>query len=265
MKRRTFSKALLPLGLALELAAAAPAGIPASPRPGSASLTVSAGISLKDALEEIQAAYAKEKPGVSLTFNFGSSGMLQQQIEQGAPVDVFLSAAPRQMDALDAKGLLLPGSRRNLLRNRLVLVVAKNGKGISSFADLARGDVKLVAAGDPASVPAGQYAQEALTALKLWEAVKGKAVLAKDVRQVLTYVETGNVDAGLVYRTDALASARVRIVAEAPEGSHSPILYPAAVVRSTKQPAAAREFVEYLSGKKSREIFEKYGFLLATP
>lgn len=227
------------------------------------SLIISAAISLKDALGAIKSAFAAEHPNIAITLNFGASGMLQQQIENGAPVDLFLSAAAKPMDTLEAKGLLSPGSRRDVVRNRLVLIVPKNSSGIAGFADLTRASVSRIAIGEPSSVPAGQYAQEALRYFKITDAVKGKVIFAKDVRQVLTYVETGNVDAGIVYRSDALASNRVKIAAEAPEVSHSPIRYPVAIIRATQNLPAAREFLAYLGDKYAEQIFEKRGFLPA--
>ena len=165
---------------------------------------------------------------MALAINYAASGTLALQIEQGAPVDVFLSAAPKQMDDLQTKGLLAEGSRRDLLRNEIVLVVPKDSTGVTSFQDLLKPSVKHVALGEPTSVPAGQYAQQVLTKLGIAEAVNAKAVFAKDVRQVLTYVETGDADAGIVYSTDALESAKVRVAAQAPEDSHAPVIYPSA-------------------------------------
>jgi molybdate transport system substrate-binding protein len=234
------------------------------PQAAKADLTVSAAISLKDALDEAKQIYTAESPNVTIAANYGASGTLQLQIEQGAPVDVFLSAAPKQMDALDAKGLLLEGTRKNLLRNEVVLIVPKDSSaGISSFQDLTRADVKQIALGEPMTVPAGQYAKEVLTSLGIYDAVNSKAILAKDVRQVLTYVETGNVDAGIVYATDAMSSAKVKVVATAPAKSHSPVIYPAAVIKASKNPAAARAFLDFLAGPRGQAVFQKYGFTLA--
>jgi molybdate transport system substrate-binding protein len=229
-------------------------------------LTVSAAISLKDALDEVKQLYTAANPNVSISTNYGASGTLQVQIEQGAPVDVFLSAAPKQMDALDSKGLLLEGTRKDLLRNEVVLIVPKDFHSeVSSFEDLTRADVKQVALGEPTTVPAGQYAKEVLTSLGIYDAVNSKAVLAKDVRQVLTYVATGNVDAGIVYATDALSSSKVTVVARAPEKSHSPVIYPIAAIKSSKNPAAARTFTNFLSGPRAGAVFQKYGFILVNP
>jgi len=227
-------------------------------------VTVSAAISLKDALDDIKGAYASQAPGVSLAMNYGASGTLQLQIEQGAPVDVFVSAAPKQMDTLESKGLLLEGTRKDLLGNGIVLILpADSTLGLSTFQDLLKPEVKKVALGEPVAVPAGQYAQEVLTHYGIYDQVNAKAVLAKDVRQVLTYVETDNVDAGVVYTTDALSTNKVKIVATAPPESHEPVIYPVAVVKATKDAAAAKAFENFLSGPQARAIFEKYGFSLA--
>ncbi|MGA8766491.1 MAG: molybdate ABC transporter substrate-binding protein [Candidatus Acidiferrales bacterium] len=255
-----------PVAIALGLVLFAGGGLGGSPSPqaAKADLTVSAAISLKDALDEAKQIYAAANPNVAIAANYGASGTLQLQIEQGAPVDVFLSAAPKQMDALDTKGLLLAGTRKNLLRNEVVLIVPKDDSaGISSFQDLTRADVKQIALGEPVTVPAGQYAKEVLTSLGIYDAVNSKAILAKDVRQVLTYVETGNVDAGIVYATDAMSSAKVKVVASAPAKSHSPVIYPAAVIKASKNPAAARAFLDFLAGPRGRAVFQKYGFTLA--
>jgi molybdate transport system substrate-binding protein len=237
-----------------------------SPQAGKVDLTVSAAISLKDALDEATQLYTKENPNVTIAANYGASGTLQLQIEQGAPVDLFISAAPKQMDALEAKGLLLAGTRLDLVGNELALIVPKDSSlGIASFQDLKRASVKRVALGEPATVPAGQYAKEVLTSLGIYDAVNSKAILAKDVRQVLTYVETGNVDAGIVYATDALSSPKVKVVATAPPKSHSPIVYPAAVIKASVNPAAARAFLSFLSSPRGLAIFQKYGFTSTRP
>jgi molybdate transport system substrate-binding protein len=227
-------------------------------------LTVSAAISLKDALDDAKLTYTKDHPKVTVAVNYGASGTLQLQIEQGAPVDIFFSAAPKQMDALEMKGLLLAGTRKDVLLNEVVLIVPKDSKlGLASFKDLTRADVKRVALGEPVSVPAGQYAKETLTSLGIYDAVNAKAVLGKDVRQVLTYVETGDADAGIVYATDAISSAKVAVVATAPPKSHSLVIYPAAVIKDTRNPAAAKAFLDFLAGPRGTAVFEKYGFKAA--
>lgn len=254
--------ALLALGLAAQACAAAPTPQAAE----KADLTVSAAISLKDALDDVKQIYTANNPNVSIDINYGGSGTLQIQIEQGAPVDVFFPAAPKQMDALDSKGLLLAGTRKDILRNEVVLIVPNDSSlGISSFQDLDHADVKKIALGEPQTVPAGEYAKEVLSSLGIYDAVNAKAVLAKDVRQVLTYVETGNVDAGIVYATDAQSSSKVKVVAKAPENSHEPVIYPVAALKSSKNPAAARRLIDFLSSPRARAIFQKYGFTLAAP
>lgn len=232
----------------------------ARPQSKPADLTVSAAISLKDALDAITPLYAKAEPTITLHFNLGASGTLQQQIEQGAPVDVYISAAPEQMDALAKEGQLLAGTRHDLVRNTIVLIVPAGGSRVSTFKDLLGPGVKFVAIGEPHTVPAGKYAQEVLTHLGLYDQLKSKFVLAKDVRQVLTYVATGNADAGIVYATDAKISSQVKVVAVAPEDSHSPVVYPVAVLKSAKNPASAKSFVEFLLSASAQNIFQKYGF-----
>ncbi|MGH9700733.1 MAG: molybdate ABC transporter substrate-binding protein [Candidatus Acidiferrales bacterium] len=225
-------------------------------------LTVSAAISLKDSLDAIGRKYEQSHPGVKIAFNYGGSGTLQHQIEQGAPVDIFFSAAEKQMDRLESEGLLEPGTRRNLLANALVLITPASSSAIADFQDLAKPEVKIIAIGEPATVPAGQYAREVLEHLELWDTVQKKVVYAKDVRAVLAYVETGNADAGLVYRTDAGISSRVRVAATAPDNSHELILYPVAILKGSKNISAARDFLEFLGNPQSREIFSKFGFTM---
>src|ERR1700678_2775078 len=226
-------------------------------------ITVSAAISLKDSLDAIGNMYEKEHPGVKISFNYGGSGTLQRQIEQGAPVDIFFSAAEKQMEELQAKGLIDAGTRRDVVRNQLVLIAPIAMTTIQGFQDLARPEVKVIALGEPATVPAGMYARQTLEHLGLLAAVEKKTVLAKDVRAVLTYVETGNADAGLVYQTDAQGSTKVRIVAVAPSDSHDPIVYPAAILKGTKNPSGAESFLVFLSGVEAREVYSKHGFLAA--
>jgi molybdate transport system substrate-binding protein len=225
-------------------------------------LLISAAASLKEALEEIKPLYQQSKPNVKINYNFGSSGALQQQIEQGAPADIFISAAKKQVDALEQKGLLVPGTRNIIAKNRLVLVVPKNVVGITSFYSLKDAKVKKIAIGEPRSVPAGQYAQQVLEKLKIWSEIKSKLVFANNVRQVLASVESGNADAGLVYITDAKISDKVKVVVTADEKYHSPIIYPLAVVKRSKNVDAAKEFSQFLSSNQAKTVFKKYGFIL---
>lgn len=224
-------------------------------------LTVSAAASLTDVMEEIKGFY-EEKTVHTLVMNYGSSGALQQQIEQGAPADVFISAAQRQMDVLQEEGLILAESRVDLLENKVVLIIPVSGdnKEITDFNSLTTDSLKLLAIGEPESVPAGRYAKEVLSSLGIWKKLEEKCVLGKDVRQVLTYVETGNVDAGIVYMTDALTSEKVKIAATAPAGSHTPVTYPAAIVLGTSVLQVAEDFMAYLQSNEVAEIFERHGF-----
>lgn len=225
-----------------------------------AELIISAAASLTDAMKAIQPLYQQENPNIKLTYNFGPSGSLQQQIEQGAPVDVFISAAPRQINELQEKGLLRDETRQDLLRNEMVLIVPKGETRIQNFEDLTANTITKIAVGEPESVPAGKYAQEVLTSLNLLETLKSKQVYAKDVRQVLSYVETGNVDAGMVYSSDAKISDAVEIVATASEGTHSPIVYPLAVTQNSQNPEQAKEFIQFLSSEPAKAVFEQHGF-----
>jgi molybdate transport system substrate-binding protein len=225
-------------------------------------LLVSAAASLQDVMEEIKPLYQQTNPNIKITYNFGSSGALQQQIEQGAPVDVFISAAKRQVDALEQKNILVPGTRSIIAKNRLVLVVPKNVSGVSSFYNLKDAKVKKIAIGEPRSVPAGQYAQQVLEKLKLWPQVKSKLVYANNVRQVLASVESGNADAGLVYVTDAKISKNVKVVVAADEKYHSAIIYPLAVIKRSKNPDAAKNFSQFLASDKAKAVLKKYGFIL---
>jgi molybdate transport system substrate-binding protein len=197
-------------------------------------------------------------------FNFASSGTLQQQIERGAPVDVFISAADKQMNALAAKNLIVPSTRRVLAHNELVLIVPRTSRvTVKSFSDLSNPLVRRVAIGAPASVPAGQYAEQMLRKLGLWNSVRPKAVQGKDVREVLTQVALGNVDAGLVYRTDAATTPQVRIVKSAPRGSHRPINYPMALVTSTRNGETARAFLRFLQTQRAKAVLKRRGFVVS--
>lgn len=250
----------VPAVIALAAAAAACAGEPA-PADQELVVTIAAAASLGNALAEIAAAFEQEHPGVRLRLSLAGSGTLQRQIERGAPVDVFVSAAPLQMEALERAGRVLPSTRRDVAANELVLVVPVRGSTrVHTFRDLADPRVERVAIGAPASVPAGRYAEQVLRSEGVSEAVLDKAVQAQHTRQVLSYVEMGEVDAGIVYRTDAASSSRVRVVATAPPGSHDPVRYPAAVVAGTRHPAEARELVEFLTSGAARAVLRRHGF-----
>ena len=228
-------------------------------------LLVSAAASLKVALGEItplysKAIYSKAKSNVAIRNNFGSSGDLQQQIINGAPVDIFISAATKQMDELQKKDLIVADTRRDLLSNRLVLIVPADKGDAKELKDLTSASIERIAIGDPRSVPAGQYAEQVLTQLELLQDVQSKFVLGNNVRQVLQFVESGNAQAGIVYVTDAKTSTKVKVVQVIDTKLHKPIVYPIAVIqKSTNQPSA-KSYLEFLSSEPAKTIFEKYGF-----
>lgn len=222
-------------------------------------LTVSAAASLQDALTDLKKQYESDHKNITITYNFGGSGDLQQQISQGAPVDLFFSAAEDKFDTLVDEGEIEKNDGVDLLANDLVLVTpTENKKEIESFDDLTKAD--KVAIGTPESVPAGQYGVETLKSIDVWTKIKSKIVYAKDVRQVLTYTETNNVDAGIVYKTDALTSDKVKIVATADDESHTPIIYPVGVIKNSKHTAEAKEFYTFLQSDDAMKVYKDYGF-----
>lgn len=224
-------------------------------------LTISAAASLEDAFNEIKPLFEKQNKEIKLLFNFGGSGALQKQIIQGAPVDLFFSAAEDKYDELVEKGLINEKQGVDLLNNTLVLIIPKESKNpIKGFEDLVKINDGKLALGTPEAVPAGNYGKQTLEYLGLWDKMQNQIVFAKDVRQVLTYVETGNVNAGLVYQTDALTSDKVEVVAEANVDSHDPIVYPVGIIKATKHMDEAERFYEFLQNDDSKGIFEKYGF-----
>lgn len=224
-------------------------------------LTVSAAASAQDALKEIQTNYEKSHSNVAIQDNFGSSGTLQKQISQGAGADLFFSAAEDKFEKLVHDGDIDKKDSTDLLKNDLVMIVPeKNSAHLTHLNDLKKDSTEKIALGTPESVPAGQYAKQSLTKLSLWDKVKDKVVYAKDVRQVLSYVETGNVDAGLVYKTDALISKKVKITDEAPAKTHDPIVYPVGIVKDTKHRKEAEAFYHYLQSDAAMKVFKKYGF-----
>jgi molybdate transport system substrate-binding protein len=225
-------------------------------------LTVSVAVSMKDAVEEIGRAFTARHPGVTLRFNFGSSGELQKQIEASAPVDVFVSAGVRQMDELERRRLIERDTRRVVARNVLVVI-----KPADSRLDLSRPEslldprVTRIVIGNPRTVPAGQYAEESLRGLGLWDALQRKLVLAENVRQALDYVARGEVEAGFVYATDAaVRRGQVTEAFRPAEDTYRPVTYPAAVVTATRQPTLARALVDFLAGGEARAVLARRGF-----
>jgi molybdate transport system substrate-binding protein len=232
-----------------------------------ATVRVGAAVSLKEAVTEVAKAY-EMKSGDRVEFAIGSSGQVMSQITGGAPIDAFISAADKQVDELVAAGLVDANSRRVVAGNTLVLVVPRDSKDrVDSFESLARVPVKRIGIGEPKTVPAGQYAIQAIEKLKLTAALSGKLVYGSNVRQVLDYVTRAEVTAGIVYATDARkAGDKVKVVAEASDGAHDPIVYPAVVVKRSRDPAAARRFLDHLATDvDARRILEKHGFTAPAP
>jgi molybdate transport system substrate-binding protein len=227
-----------------------------------AEVTVFAAASLTDALNQLAGAYEKQS-GDKLIFNFGASSQLARQIEEGAPADVFFSADEAKMSALEKQDLLLTGTRKSRLSNTLVIVVAADSDlKIRSPDDLASPPVKHVALADPKAVPAGVYSKEFLEKRKLWPAVEGKVVPTENVRAALAAVESGNVEAGMVYKTDAAISTKVKVACEIPASEGPAISYPVAVLRGSRNTPAAQKFVEYLGSSDAAQVFQHYGFIV---
>jgi molybdate transport system substrate-binding protein len=222
-------------------------------------LLVSAAISLTDVLQELAPAFSRAQRVPAPQFNLAASGILLRQIEQGAPVDVFLSAGSRQMDALEQAGLLLKGTRRNLISNELVLVVPTSRRGLLGLRDLTGPRIRRIAIGDN-TVPAGDYAREVLQHYKLTAAVQPKLVPLGSVRAVAAAVASGNADAGFVYRSDVVGVTNLRIAATAPMDSHKPILYSGAVIQRSRQPGISKAYLDGLASAGARNAFIRGGF-----
>jgi molybdate transport system substrate-binding protein len=224
---------------------------------------VAAAISLKDALTDLAPAFTSAT-GDTVEFSFASSGALVAQVKSGAAIDIFISAAAKQMDDLEQAPLLAADTRRNIAENRLVLIVpGTRGPNIATFQDLSTSAVHRIAIGEPATVPAGQYALQVLDHLKLTAALHEKIIYGANVRQVLSYVERGEVDAGIVYATDAQeAGAQVKVIATADPADHEPIVYPAAILSGSDHKAEAQKFLDFLASKKGQEILTARGFSL---
>jgi molybdate transport system substrate-binding protein len=227
-----------------------------------ATITVFAAASLTDALKEIAPAYEKQT-GDKIVFNFGASSLLARQIEEGAPADVFFSADEAKMDGLEKRGLIVTTTRKSRLSNTLVIVVASDSTlKITSAADLASPPVKRIALADPKAVPAGVYSKAYLEKLKLWTAVESKVVPTENVRAALAAVESGNIEVGMVYKTDAGISKKVKVAYEIPMKEGPAISYPVAVVKDSKNLEAARKLVDYLDSSDTTPVFEKFGFIV---
>jgi molybdate transport system substrate-binding protein len=238
-----------------------PAKLSAADKPKQ-EILVAAAASLKDVFEEMGSAFEQKSPDTRVTFQFAASGALQQQIEQGAPVDVFVSAAQKQVDALLQKDLLIKDSVQVIMSNELVLIVRPDQVPPQRLADLKNPAYKRLALGESRTVPAGQYAEAWLQNMGLLEVLKPRLVPASNVRQVLTFVETGNVTAGFVYASDARSSSKVKVALRASKDQHPPIVYPLALVKRSQKQTVAQAFVKFLAGPEARSILLRHGFLL---
>lgn len=236
--------------------------VSAAPAFAATELFVFAAASMRESMTEIAEMYKKAAPDVNVVYNFDSSGTLKTQIEQGAECDIFISAGQKQMDQINDSHVM-PGTRFNIVSNKVVLIVPKgnNPTGIADFGDVATDKTALVALGN-SDVPVGQYAEEIFRHMGVWDKLnaENKISFASNVKEVLAQTESAAVSCGVVYATDAATSDKVDVAAEAPEGSHKPIVYPAAILKGTKNEAAAKAFVEYLKGPEAAAVFERIGF-----
>jgi molybdate transport system substrate-binding protein len=225
-------------------------------------ITVFAAASLADSLKKIAANYENQS-GDKITFNFAASSTLARQIAEGAPADIFFSADEAQMNGLAKKSFIDPATRKSILGNSLVVIIPNDSAlQIKSAGDLTNASVKQIALADPKAVPAGVYAKAWLGKLQLWPAIEPKVVPTENVRAALAAVASGNVDAGVVYKTDAAISKNVKIAYEVPHADGPDISYPMALVKGSPQPVAAKKFLDYLSSEEAGQVFTRYGFLL---
>lgn len=222
-------------------------------------LYISAAASLKESMEEIGEDFTKET-GIKVNNNFGSSGALQKQIEEGAQADVFVSAGKKQIKALEEKDLLENDSIKDLLQNEVVIIVPEAKKGEIKTLDDVVEKAEKIAVAQTDSVPVGQYTKESLDNLKLWDKIEDRVVLAKNVREVLAWVEQGNADAGFVYRTDAMVAKDSVVIGELDPTSYKEVIYPAAIVKDTKNKDASQKYLDFLNSDTAKKVFEKNGF-----
>ena len=225
-----------------------------------AEVTVFAAASLSDSLTQIGARY-RQQSGDKIVFNFAASSTLARQIEQGAPADIFFSADKARMNGLQTNGLIDPGTRTSRLGNALVVVVPDfSSRKITSGNDLTNRGIQRIALAEPTVVPAGVYAKAWLEKIRLWSVVGPKVIPTENVRAALAAVESGNVDAGIVYQTDAAISKKAKVAYAVPENESPDISYPMALVKQARQPEAAKRFLNYLNSKEAAEVFKKFGF-----
>lgn len=225
-------------------------------------LLVSAATSLTDVMQELATAYEKVDPNTEITFNFGGSGKLAQQIQQGAPADVFLSADQVRMDMLDEQELIAEGTRADFATNELVLIANKEATfTIDSLEDLPSLPLDKIAIGNPDSVAAGTYAKQALQKKGSWgSSIEDKLFFGKDVHQVLTYVESGNADVGFVYRSDVALEKNIEVILSIDNDLHDDIVYPAGVTSFSENLKKSRDFISFLQSDEASSILQRYGF-----
>lgn len=225
---------------------------------------ISAASSLTNVIDEIKDEYEKINKEIIIRTNYAGSGTLQVQIEEGAPVDLFISASNKQMNILENKNLISKESRVTFLKNKVVLIAPKNSKlRLKNFKDVLKNEVKKIAIADPQYVPIGQYSEEIFSNLKIWKKVKEKMITSQNVRQSLDWVVTENVDCATVYQTDAyIETDRVIIVAQAPKNSYKEIAYPLAIIKNSENKEKVKNFYKFLNSTKAKEIYKKYGFVV---
>ena len=228
-------------------------------------LTISAAISLREPLLDIANQFNLIYPHSQLVFNFGSSGSLRHQIENGSPIDIFISAASKDMEILLKKDLVERNSYKSLLGNSLILITHKTNTTIKNFFDLNKPSVYKIAVGDFSSVPVGLYAKDTLLSLELLDKLHSKLVFAKNAIQAITYVETKNVQAGFVYKTDALMSKNIKIASNVDPSSHRPIKYYHAIIKNSPQSKIANTFLLFIEKQSSLKLFQDYGFRTIVP
>lgn len=226
-------------------------------------LLVFAAASLSDFLDPVGEAFTQDS-GVPVRFSFGGSYLLSQQIERGAPADLFIPAGATPLKSLSDGDLLLPGTITTVLRNELVLVGPEKANSSNNIRQILSEDVSRLAIANPHLAPAGEYAQTALQHLGLWQVMQGKLIFARDVRSALVYVERGDADAALVYKTDVFRRKNLEIIGQFPVDSHHPIIYPGAITRQSRNPENAKAFLIYLKTRPAQAIFQQKGWNIGT-
>lgn len=225
-------------------------------------LLVSTASSLTEVMKKMEEEFHQVEPDIELSFNYGSSSKLRSQIEQGAPADLFLSASEKDMERLGSKQLVKAETVVSFAENRLVLASSEEFPETMDFAEILMGTEEAIAVGEPDSVPVGDYTKQALSSQGLWQPLEGRLIYAKDARQVVTYIESGNAGLGIVYSSDSVISQEIKGTLEVP-GQEDPVVYPGAVVAASEKQQAAAAFLDFVTGPKGQAILEQYGFLPA--